>query len=124
MSDRRKPFRVADRLKSFSDAFHGIGHAILHEHNLWIHLVVTLVVIFNGLWFEVKRSDWVILLLCIGGVIAAELFNSAIEALADKVQPERDPVIGRVKDMAAGAVLVMAITASVVGLLVFFPYWV
>lgn len=95
----------------------------MHEHNLWIHLVVTVIVLFNGLWFKISRADWVIVLLCIGGVIAAELFNSAIEALADKVEPERDPVIRRVKDMSAGAVLVMAITAAVVGTLVFLPYW-
>ena len=63
-----------------------------------------------------------VVMLCIGTVITAELFNSAIERLVDLVSPEWNKIAGEVKDIAAGAVLVTAITAAIIGLIVFLPY--
>jgi diacylglycerol kinase (ATP) len=61
--------------------------------------------------------------MCIGTVIAAELFNTAIEKLVDLVSPERHPVAGQVKDIAAGAVLICAVAAAIIGLIIFIPYF-
>ncbi|MDA6987305.1 diacylglycerol kinase family protein, partial [Escherichia coli] len=65
---------------------------------------------------------WTVVVLCFGVVIAAELFNTAIERLVDLVSPERHPVAGQVKDIAAGAVLVCAVAAAIIGLIIFIPY--
>lgn len=75
-----------------------------------------------GFGFGITRGEWTAIVICIGLVIAAELFNSAIERLVDLVSPQRHPVAGQVKDIAAGAVLVCALAAIVVGLIVFIPY--
>lgn len=65
--------------------------------------------------------EWVAISLCIGGVFVAEAVNSAVEALADRVTGERDEAVKHAKDLAAGAVLLMALTDVVVGLIVFLP---
>ncbi|MCH2199979.1 MAG: diacylglycerol kinase family protein [Flavobacteriales bacterium] len=121
MSDKK--FSLRDRLKSFSHAFRGINSSLLSEHNMWIHMIAAVVVIFLGLFFNVTTTEWLILLLCIGVVLAAELFNTAIEELANAITKEQNEKIGRAKDVAAGAVLVVAITAAVVGILVLLPYF-
>lgn len=82
---------------------------------------MAVLVIAAGFIFSISRMEWCAVVLCIGGVLMAEAVNSAIEALADKVSPERDPLIGRAKDIAAGAVLLFVIAAVVVGLIVFIP---
>ncbi len=86
-------------------------------------MIAAVVVIFLGLFFNVTKTEWLILLLCIGVVLAAELFNTAIEELANAITQEQNERIGRAKDVAAGAVLVVAITAAVVGVLVLLPYF-
>ena len=78
--------------------------------------------VIAGFLLEITRIDWMIVILCIGVVIAAELFNTAIEKLVDLVSPQQHPVAGQVKDIAAGAVLVCAATAAIIGLIVFIPY--
>ena len=71
----------------------------------------------------ITRTEWIMVVMCIGTVIAAELFNTAIEKLVDLVSPERHPVAGRVKDIAAGAVLICAVAAAIIGLIIFIPYF-
>lgn len=109
------------RGRSFKYAFRGIGMLVGGEHNARIHCVVALLVVIAGFVFGISALEWIAVTLCIGGVLMAECFNSAIEALCDKVSPEHDPLIGRAKDMAAGAVLLFVIAAIVVGLIVFIP---
>ena len=79
-------------------------------------------VVIAGFVLGITRMEWMIIILCIGVVIAAELFNTAIEKLVDLVSPQQHPVAGQVKDIAAGAVLVCAATAAIIGLIVFIPY--
>jgi diacylglycerol kinase len=74
-----------------------------------------------GLWLGLAGYEWAILVLTISGVLAAELINSALEMLADATSPEHHPLVGIAKDVAAGAVLVMALGSVVVGLLLFLP---
>lgn len=110
------------QLRSFGYARKGIRCCIGKEQNLSFHLIATVVTVIAGFLLEITRIDWMIVILCIGVVIAAELFNSAIEKLVDLVSPERHPIAGQVKDIAAGAVLVCAATAAIIGLIVFIPY--
>ena len=110
------------QLRSFGYAWKGIRCCIGKEQNLSFHLIATVVTVIAGFLLEITRIDWMIVILCIGVVIAAELFNSAIEKLVDLVSPERHPIAGQVKGIAAGAVLVCAATAAIIGLIVFIPY--
>lgn len=110
------------QLRSFGYAWKGIRCCVGKEQNLSFHLIATVVTVIAGFLLEITRTDWMIVILCIGVVIAAELFNSAIEKLVDLVSPERHPIAGQVKDIAAGAVLVCAATAAIIGLIVFIPY--
>ena len=110
------------QLRSFGYAWKGIRCCVGKEQNLSFHLIVTVLTIIAGFLLDNTRTDWMIVILCIGVVIAAELFNTAIEKLVDLVSPERHPIAGQVKDIAAGAVLVCAATAAIIGLVVFIPY--
>lgn len=105
-------------LRSFRFAGQGIVDLFRFENNAKVHLLVAAVVIGTGLWLGLNRLEWAILLTQIGLVWAAEAFNTAIEKLCDFVSPGRHPQIGAIKDMASGAVLIVAIIAVLVGLLV------
>ncbi len=106
---------------SFRDAFRGVLHTLGSQRNVRIHLAVGLAVVALGLWLEVSSLEWVVLVLTISLVVATEMLNTAIEDLADVVCPDHNPLIGAAKDVAAGAVLVTALGAVVVGLLLFSP---
>ena len=80
------------------------------------------VVVVVGFVLDVSEGTWAILLLCIGVVLGAELLNTALEALADRVEPERDPGIRDTKDIAAAAVLVVSVIAAITGIVVLWPY--
>jgi len=121
MKDRIRKFSLADRLRSFRYAFTGIKELIADEHNFRIHLFAAILVIICGIIYEVSPLEWILLSIVIGIVISAEIFNSAIEKLADFVSPEHNKIIGKVKDMSAAAVLVLAVVSVIVGLIIFLP---
>lgn len=110
------------RIKSFGYAFKGIASLLKKEHNAWIHCLAIVVVTSLGFYFHITPTEWCIVLLCFGMVLAAEGFNTAIERLVDLVSPQRHPVAGDVKDVAAGAVLICAIAAAIIGCIIFLPY--
>ena len=118
---QNEPFSPRKRIKSFSYAFKGIFYMMRTQHNFWIQIIIGLLAIFLGLVFNISTIEWVLVILSCGVVLAAETFNSAIETLADVVNPNHDPKIGLVKDLAAGAVLISAVAAAIVGLIVFVP---
>ena len=115
-------YNLKKQIRSFGCAWKGISGCVGKEQNLSFHLIATAVVIVAGFFFGITRTEWIIIILCIGIVIAAELFNTAIEKLVDIVSPERRPMAGQVKDIAAGAVLVCAVAAAIIGIIIFFPY--
>ncbi|MEG2574055.1 MAG: diacylglycerol kinase family protein, partial [Bacteroides sp.] len=82
----------------------------------------TVLVVIAGCLFHITRNEWIAILLCVALVFAAEAFNTAIERLVNIVSPERNVQAGDVKDIAAGAVLICAIIAAIVGLIIFTPY--
>jgi len=117
MKNKKSPSLIA----SFQFAMKGIVSFIQSSRNAKIHLVVAAMVIIFGFLFKVHVAEWILLILCISAVISLEMINSSIEMLADKVEPEKDTVIGKLKDIAAGAVLISAIASAIIGLMIFLP---
>ena len=117
----RRPNFVTARLRSFGYAWRGIVWLVLTQGNALVHLAATVAVAAAGFYFKVSAGEWLALVLAMSTVWLAEGLNTAIEALADRITTERDPLIGRAKDVAAGAVLIAAIAAAIVGGIVFWP---
>lgn len=107
-------------LQSVIYALKGMA-AAAQGKNLRIQLVCALVAISFGLYFSITGGEWLALLICVGGVLSAEMMNTAIERIADFVHPQKDERIGQLKDIAAGAVLIWAIASLVVALIIFLP---
>ena len=114
-------FTFRKRLRSFGYAFNGIRLLITREHNAWIHCFVAVCVVVAGILLGLSEMEWIAVVIVIGAVLAAEAVNSALEAIADFVSPEYSEAIKRTKDLAAGAVLIIAIAAAIVGGIIFFP---
>lgn len=109
-------------LMGFVHAGRGLAAALQGETNLKVMLAGAVVAVGLGVYRQLDRLEWAAIMLCIGLVISLELANTALERLLDVIHPEHDPRIGRVKDILAGAVLVAAVAAAVVGVLVFLPW--
>jgi diacylglycerol kinase (ATP) len=107
-------------LRSFRFAGRGIMELFRFENNARIHLSVAIIVIGAGFYFQLSYTEWALISTQITLVWSAEAFNTALEKIADVVSPEYHPLIKSVKDLAAGAVLIVAV-AVIVGLLVFLP---
>jgi len=88
---------------------------------MWLHSAAAVLAIALGITLHISGENWLIILLCIGLVVALELINTAIETLADHLHPGRDPHIGLVKDLAAAAVLVAAVISFIIGCWIFGP---
>ena len=109
------------RLQAFHCAAAGISHLFRTQpHARWHFLAMALVVI-TGIFCKVRRMEWLALLLAMGLVWTAEACNTAIELACDAITREQHPLIGRAKDVAAGAVLLAALFAALVGAMVFAP---
>jgi diacylglycerol kinase len=106
--------------KSFADAFRGVLSCVKTERNFRFHLAAAFYVVIAAAVTGLSAAEWALALLCIAAVTGAELFNTAIEKLCDTLQPDWHPGIGRVKDIAAGAVLMFAAVSAVVGGIIFF----
>ena len=117
----KKKFSIKARLASFKNAWRGGTVFVRQEHNAWIHCTMTVLVIMAGLLFHVSTAEWIAVIFAIGLVLAAEAINSAIERLSDVVQPEKDERIRDIKDISAGAVFICAITAAIIGVIIFLP---
>lgn len=109
------------RAKAFGYAWNGVKLLFRKEAHARIHLVAALLVVVAGLICGLSPGEWCVISLCIGCVFMAEGFNTAIEKVCDKVSPEKNPLIGAAKDVAAGAVLLMALATLAVGLIIFIP---
>jgi diacylglycerol kinase (ATP) len=109
------------RIKSFGYAAKGIRTVLKSETNMKIHAIIAGLVIIFGIIFKISPNEWLICLLCFGLVFSAEMFNTAIETIVNLVSPETNPLAGKAKDIAAGAVLVSAIFSATVGLIIFIP---
>ena len=117
----REPFSWRARANSFAHAFRGLGVLLRREHNAWIHLALAAGAVAAGVGWRIERWEWAAVVFAVGAVLGAEAINTAVETLADAVKPERHPLVGRAKDLAAAAVLLVASGAAAVGLIVFGP---
>jgi len=112
---------LLSRIAAFGHAFRGWGYVLKTQHNAWIHSVVATVVIAMGLWLGLPPRDWAVLILAIAMVFTAEFINTAIEAVVDLASPVHHPLAKVGKDVGAGAVLVAALAAALIGLLILGP---
>ena len=112
-------------MQSFVDAGRGFVTVLRTEWNFRIHAVIAVLITVAGFVFQISAGEWLAVVLSAGMVFMAEVFNTALEYLADAVHPEADQGIGMAKDAAAGGVLIAAVAAAVVGAIVFLPkLWV
>ena len=109
------------RARSFKYAFAGIYYALRTQPNTWIHLTITILCIMMAAWLKLPWRDWAVLVLAIVIVWGGELMNTAVEAIVDMTMPDPHPLAKAAKDVAAGAVLFLALGAAVVGLLILGP---
>lgn len=115
----KQPQKLA---RSFKYAFEGIYSGIKTETNWKIGLIEAFIVILAGLYFQISRWEWIIVLILIGLVLSAELGNSAVEAIVDSFMPDEHPKAKLAKDFSAGSVVIMILTAGIIGAVIFLPY--
>lgn len=106
-------------LRSFRYASEGMERFFRHENNARVHLLMAVVVVIVSLFCHLSATEWALIAVAIGGVWAAEIFNTAIEKLCDIVQPEQDVRIKYIKDLAAAGVFMVSLVAVCVGLFIF-----
>ncbi len=115
-ANKKNGFRAA-----FGNAFTGFDYAIRSERNLKIHLTIAALVILAGLFFRISAIEWCVIFLTIGAVIVTEMINTAIEYTVDLASPEKHELARNAKDISAGAVLAIASSSVVIGLIIFLP---
>jgi diacylglycerol kinase len=109
-------------VKSFSYAITGIRKSFWGQRNLKVQLVAAIVTVGAGFYFGITATEWCIILITIGLVLGLEMINTAIEEVVDLVTLERKPQAGKIKDIAAGAVLLVSILAVAIGVIIFRKY--
>lgn len=106
---------------SFKYAIEGIWTSFKTERNMKIHIFIMILVIIAGIILKINKSEWIICIILFAIVIGSELFNTSIETIVDMVMPEKNEKAKIAKDVSAGAVLVVAIGATIIGLVIFVP---
>jgi diacylglycerol kinase (ATP) len=117
----KEDFSLSARIKSTTHAWRGIRVFIKHAHNSWLHIFFAVIALCLGFVLNISTIEWIFIVLCIGSVLTAEAFNTAIEIDIDLTSPEYHPYARDTKDVAAGAVFITSIMALVIGLIVFVP---
>ncbi len=109
------------RLQSFGHAFRGWWYVVRTQRNAWIHVVIATIVFALSFWLHLDSRDWALIILATAMVFTAEFLNTAIEAVVDLASPQKHPLAKVGKDVGAGAVLIAAIAAVLMGVLVLGP---
>jgi diacylglycerol kinase (ATP) len=115
-------FNLTRRLLSFKYAAQGFKWAFKTQPNMWIHSCACILVILAGWYFHVTRIEWILIVFCVVAVFAMEFINTAIEWVVDSIYKEQHELAGKIKDVAAAAVLITAMGAAVTGSIIFYPY--
>jgi diacylglycerol kinase len=108
-------------LKGFGYAFNGLVIFFRHERNGRIQLAMAVVAVLLSWWLKISAAEWIVVLGCAATVLSFEMINSAIEKICNLVHPKYHPAIKTIKDMAAGAVLFVAMASAVIGAIIFLP---
>ncbi len=119
--DNRTGKKTHNLFRSFKFAFAGLFESFKTEKNMKIHILIMALVILAGFLFKISRTEWMICIILFGVVIAGEMFNTAIETLVDMVMPHQNEKAKLAKDLSAGAVLILAIAAAIIGMMIFIP---
>lgn len=123
MKSNKNEIKVKSKkiINSFKYAIQGILTSFKTERNMKIHISIMILVIIAGILFEINKYEWIICVICFAIVIGGELFNTAIETVVDMVMPYKNEKAKLAKDVSAGAVLVLAMGAAIVGFIIFMP---
>ena len=121
-NDISKKFSFIKRAESFTYAGRGMWIFMKSTHSAWVHFGIFLLAILIGLFFQITKIEWIFILIVSGIVFISEAFNTAIEIDMNLTSPTFHPYAKDTKDVAAGAVLLSAILAVIVGLIIFMPY--
>ena len=114
-------FSLRARGQSFRYAYEGIISFLETQHNAIIHFCFTVVAFIAAVVFKISSTELIALVMVVGFVWFAEIFNTAVEAIMDHLSPQKHPAVKYIKDISAAAVLVAAITAFIVGTIIFLP---
>jgi diacylglycerol kinase (ATP) len=112
---------VKNRAMGFMYAAKGAFLLLRTESSIQLQFLLAIIVTIAGFYYEISQAEWIAQTLAIGLVMGIEGVNTAIEKLSDYVQPNHDPKIGFLKDISAGAVMMVAVAASIVGLIIYLP---
>ncbi len=112
---------VIGRIKSFKYALKGMWLLITTEHSIMVQMAIGLIVMVFGWWYRISATEWILQILAIGIVLVAESLNTAIEKICDFIHPDHHKRIGFIKDISAGAVSFAAISAIIIGLIIYLP---
>ena len=113
---------IKKNFNSYRYAIRGIRLAFRYERNMSYHLAAGIAVLIINYLLRVSRTEWLITLILIGLAWMSEVFNTAIEKLADRVSTDHDPLIGNAKDLAAGAVVIICFFAAICAIIIYIPY--
>ncbi|OGY42146.1 MAG: hypothetical protein A2Y67_02065 [Candidatus Buchananbacteria bacterium RBG_13_39_9] len=114
--------RFRELRKSFSYAWAGISRVFGEEQNFRIHIFIAVIVIAFALIIQIQIWEFIFLLIIISLILILEIINSILERLLDLIKPRLHTYVKDIKDMTAGIVLIAAVTAILIGILIFFPY--
>jgi len=120
MKQKKESFLV-NRLKSVGYAFKGSVYLIRTESSIKIQVFIAIIITIAGFYFDISNTEWLIQTAFIGLVLSLEGMNTAVEYISDFIHPDRHESIGRIKDIAAGAVFFAAITAAIAALIIYIP---
>lgn len=113
---------ITGRIKGGGYAIKGAWLLLRHEPSIQVQFVLALLVTVAGFYFDITATEWIMQFLAIGLVMGIEGLNTAVENIADFVHPDFHVKIGRIKDVAAGAVFFAAVIAVIIGIIIYFPY--
>lgn len=120
MNKLKESFTI-NRIRSIKYAFLGLYRLIKTEASIQIQLIIAIIITMAGIYYSISNSEWIMQCLAIGLVMSIEGINTALEEMANFIHPNHNPKIGIIKDVAAGAVFIASIAASIIGLIIYIP---
>ncbi|WP_442595009.1 diacylglycerol kinase family protein [Neobacillus sp. D3-1R] len=118
LKDKQRKYRMS---QTFKFAIEGMITCVIQERNFRIHIFISILVIAAAILLSISKTEWILILIAIGGMMVLEMMNSAIERVVDLVTNEYHPLAKQAKDIAAGAVLIYALLSVIIGIMIFGP---
>ena len=112
---------IQNRIRGIGYALKGALLLIKTEASIKTQIFITLIVTACGFYFDISSTEWIVQILAVALILGIEGLNTAVEKLSDYVQPEFDAKIGFIKDISAGAVMLVSIAATIIGLIIYLP---